>query len=194
MHANPSGDLPLHRINLDLIGSQLVRAAAALTNSEAELAQIEAELAELTNEQIGPDDSSTIDAASMRCREARHRTRELRAHIERLRNDYTRLDIAVHRPDYCGANDQWEAQRHPIQRIATHLDAFGNLKRSWEHHSGVCATYLHQNLMPEGPAARKLMFRQAGSLFALCAAFLQYYFLDVNLQIARLPATIVRLT
>ena len=53
--------------------------------------------------------------------------------------------------------------------------------------------FLARELVAKGAPDWRLLARQAFMLLALVLAYLQYYFFDVHLQVARLPALIVPL-
>ena len=188
MPTNTSSILELYSINLQLVRSQLISAKSALTSSESHLANADSELIRLTKDQIGHDGSSRINHARIRWREAYDRTDKLRKHVEEMRLDCKRLQAAVCTQIYLDSFQQSDEQNLATVETARQMGSFSIFKRGWERNAGVRLAFLLQRLKPKGEASGILMLRQATSMFALCVTYLVFYLVDVQLQIAYLPA------
>jgi hypothetical protein len=146
---------------------------------EVALAEAEARLAEAVEVRARLDTdaaeaNSRIERARALCRHARAALIELdHAELERAKSSTVGLEIGTRPPALGAPRSARRARRRGIHRLVG-----GLLAREFAGKSD-------PNL--------KLLVRQSIMLLALVLAYLQYYFFDVHLQIARLPTIAMRL-
>lgn len=146
---------------------------------EAALAEAEAQLAEAVEVRARLDTDAAeanagIERARALCRHARAALTELEhAELERAKSSTVGLEIRTRPPAHGAPRSAGRARRKAIPRLV--------------------GGFLAREFAGKSDPNLKLLARQSIMLLALILAYLQYYFFDVHLQIARLPTIAVRL-
>ena len=135
---------------------------------EAALAKAEAELAQAAGDRTNADANVCLEKARAHCRRERAALSELKR-AEPAAGSVERAEKSN--------RDLGKPSREPAGQRKT---ARGSIS--------ACSAR-----QPDGGNApsRRVLARQAFTLLALVLAYLQYYFFDVNLQVARMPSITV---
>jgi hypothetical protein len=111
-----------------------------------------------------------------------------RANLERARANCHRTMLALEEFDRTQANQCWtQSSGHFVRNVERPQVKIGHDEKSVE---SFAIPHRDNLLVPNDKPARALLLKHTVMLFALVLAFLQYYFLDVRLQIERLPSGI----
>ncbi len=184
---------------------ELVKAEAELAHAETDVikaiirAQAKAD-ADLANP------IAALDSARTRCQRARANWHGARLRADQLLtelaelNDAQTIDKSGARTDKLiremlenpelGASaspSSTQSSEYPVRTVEKHQERVSHGRKL----VGSLGILRRKYRVPGGAPARRLMVRRSVMLFALVLAYLQYYFLDVHLQIARLPSVTV---
>jgi hypothetical protein len=165
---------------------------AALAQAEAAQERLEAALAEAKAALVNTvTDASKIDAnqaeASAKVEKARARCRQLRAALiepsraQLITRSRERIDSLIKQSDELSKR---EATASPLSIQPREHAVRGGNKRSQDESRRRRPIDRFSNALATSPRVRETI-----GLLALVLAYLQYYFLDVQLQIASLPST-----
>jgi len=135
---------------------------------EAALAEAEAELAQAASDRTRGDAGNRLEKA--------------RAHCRRERAALTELDRAE---PVAGPAERTEESNPDLGKPSK--EPAGRRKTA----RGFFSAFSARQSDGRNASSRHVLARQAFMLLALVLAYLQYYFFDVNLQVARLPSITV---
>lgn len=168
--------------------TKLEQLRAALDKAEAALANAVSNAAKVGGDRT--EANAGIENARAYCRrvhavltEVKHLEptgrlgEELNIHIGELLDVAKRMPAAIPRPR--------QVSEHPVRaKKSRSQDESGRRKPAHRINIG----FLALEPSPSGARARRSLIRQAIGLFALILAYLQYYYLDVQLQVMSLPS------
>lgn len=154
----------------EYLEAALAKAEAALVNTVTDAAKIDA----------NRDEASTkVDKARARCRELRAALVE-RGHSKVTTRSRERIVTVIKQSDELSKR---EATASPPSRQLSEPAVRGENKRSQDRSRRRRPFHRFHNALATLPHVREII-----GLLALVLAYLQYYFLDVQVQIMRLPS------